>query len=515
MTEMTKTVWRKNFSIPKVHLEFAYETVDAFVQGQKYTIGRNVLKQGFWVIKNLENVGTYFPQKELRAIVLETLNEIVRHPNKIDRLHAKTTQLHKDYFRFAKPLTKLNLIQKSDKELVKLYNDLYIWQYLSHGRGLLTTWFVDSDGEDFSLHLFNILKKRIAEGRPSMDLAESFSVLTTLGRKSMAQEEEEDSYGVYKALKRNKKARTLFRKPLSKIAGGIDELPPSILQKIHAHCQKWRWLPYTYIGPAYDLNHYLETWKNLFAKKFEPDKKLVNERKLLAETMRKRKEIVKALALTNHEKHLFDIAAEIIWLKGFRKDCYFHGMYALDFITSEIGRRVGMTSLEVKYLLPEEISQIFKDKSLAKIARQRMKFSIIYATTKDIKVLAGKQAHSFLKKQKLEKVAAIKASEIKGQCAYPGSGKGEVKVINVPEDMKKMEQGNVMVAHATYPALLPAMKKASAIITEEGGITCHAAIVAREMRIPCIVGTKIAASVLKDGDIVQFDTGKGIVKKLN
>jgi len=56
------------------------------------------------------------------------------------------------------------------------------------------------------------------------------------------------------------------------------------------------------------------------------------------------------------------------------------------------------------------------------------------------------------------------------------------------------------------------MKEAGAIITDEGGITCHAAIVSRELGIPCIIGTKIATKVLKDGDIVEVDAGKGVVK---
>ena len=58
------------------------------------------------------------------------------------------------------------------------------------------------------------------------------------------------------------------------------------------------------------------------------------------------------------------------------------------------------------------------------------------------------------------------------------------------------------------------MKKASAIITDEGGLSCHAAIVARELGIPCIIGTKIATKVLKDGDRVEVDADKGIVKKI-
>lgn len=66
----------------------------------------------------------------------------------------------------------------------------------------------------------------------------------------------------------------------------------------------------------------------------------------------------------------------------------------------------------------------------------------------------------------------------------------------------------------TLPDLLPAMKKASAFVTDEGGVMCHAAIIARELKKPCIIGTRIATQFLKDGDLVEVDAEKGIVKIL-
>ncbi len=74
--------------------------------------------------------------------------------------------------------------------------------------------------------------------------------------------------------------------------------------------------------------------------------------------------------------------------------------------------------------------------------------------------------------------------------------------------------GDILLSQATSPDLLPAMKKAAAIVTEQGGITSHAAIVSRELGIPCVIGTKIATKVLKDGDLVEVDANRGIVKKL-
>lgn len=77
-----------------------------------------------------------------------------------------------------------------------------------------------------------------------------------------------------------------------------------------------------------------------------------------------------------------------------------------------------------------------------------------------------------------------------------------------------MKLGDILVSIATDPDIVPAMKKAAAIVTEQGGVTSHAAIVSRELNIPCVIGTKIATRVLKDGDRVEVDANKGIVKKI-
>ena len=77
-----------------------------------------------------------------------------------------------------------------------------------------------------------------------------------------------------------------------------------------------------------------------------------------------------------------------------------------------------------------------------------------------------------------------------------------------------MNKGDVLVSIATDPDIVTAMKKASAFVTDEGGLSCHAAIISREMNKPCVIGTKIATKVFKDNDLVEVDANKGIIKIL-
>jgi phosphoenolpyruvate synthase/pyruvate phosphate dikinase len=107
-------------------------------------------------------------------------------------------------------------------------------------------------------------------------------------------------------------------------------------------------------------------------------------------------------------------------------------------------------------------------------------------------------------------------STIKGNVAYPGVVRGKVVVIEWGSEdfeakISDFPEGAIMVAGQTRPMLVPAIKRAAAIVTDEGGITSHAAIVAREFQKPCIIGTKIATEFLHDGDEVIVDANKGVI----
>lgn len=107
---------------------------------------------------------------------------------------------------------------------------------------------------------------------------------------------------------------------------------------------------------------------------------------------------------------------------------------------------------------------------------------------------------------------SLDIKEIKGTSAYKGIVRGNVRVLLNSKESSKLKKGEILVATMSTPDFLPAMMNAGAFITDIGGITSHAAIVARELKKPCIIGTKIATKVLKDGDLVEVDADKGIVR---
>jgi len=101
-----------------------------------------------------------------------------------------------------------------------------------------------------------------------------------------------------------------------------------------------------------------------------------------------------------------------------------------------------------------------------------------------------------------------------GQIGNKGYVKGFVRIVKWKKQISKLQKREILVSTMTTPDFVPAMQKAAGIITDEGGITCHAAITSRELKKPCIIGTKFATKVLHDGDLVEVDADKGVVRIL-
>jgi phosphohistidine swiveling domain-containing protein len=165
----------------------------------------------------------------------------------------------------------------------------------------------------------------------------------------------------------------------------------------------------------------------------------------------------------------------------------------------------------LKYMTVEEILGL--NKINIKKIKERFNEFIFF----EGKIYSGKELITFKSKFKIkflnEKITETK-NNLKGNIACKGITKGKVKIIFELKDLNKVKQGDILIATMTTPNMVPAMERCSAIVTDEGGLTCHAAIVARELGKPCIVGTKFATKIFKNNDLVIVNANKGIIKKV-
>lgn len=167
--------------------------------------------------------------------------------------------------------------------------------------------------------------------------------------------------------------------------------------------------------------------------------------------------------------------------------------------------------------------RVLSDKEILEIARLGLKIEQHYGSPQDTEwaleadkvYMVQSRPITTLQRSAVAAVEKFEEEEgkelIRGLGASPGRGSGEVRVLASPDQDNGFESGDVLVAEMTTPDWVPLMKKASAIVTDGGGMTCHAAIVSREMGLPCVVGTRDATKVLKNRMLVTVDGTHGIV----
>jgi pyruvate,water dikinase len=168
-----------------------------------------------------------------------------------------------------------------------------------------------------------------------------------------------------------------------------------------------------------------------------------------------------------------------------------------------------------------------RDEAIIRLAQYGVQIENHYGSPQDIEWAVDKDGRIFILQARPETVhgakGEVKREErgdfmeedilLRGMGVSPGQGSGRVKIMLDAKDISNFEKGGVLVTKMTTPDWVPVMRIASAIVTNLGGKTCHAAIVSRELGVPCIVGTEHATEVLTDGEMVTVDGQRGLVFK--
>lgn len=293
------------------------------------------------------------------------------------------------------------------------------------------------------------------------------------------------------------------------------KLPKGALEKYH---KKWFWINYGHLGPGTSIAGLRQGMRKIQNNKNKIRAELNDMKTYFRKLALHQKRLAKEIKLSPKEKYIFQNARTFTYLKGLRMEVLFE-VYALwGQILDVISKRYDIPKHLLYYASKDELSRmLIKNKKISKVSlKERSRYCIWVAQTPDkYKVLVGRAAREYLNqhvqkgKKKITNVLVIH-----GTVASPGYATGRVKIINKASEVKKIQKGDILVSVATNPSLLPAMEKAVAFVTDAGGVTSHAAIVAREMKKPCIIGTKIASKVLKDGELIELDTKKGDIRKI-
>lgn len=380
----------------------------------------------------------------------------------------------------------LELENKTEQELVKLYRIWIEFYSLYTGEGNAYARLVDRYG-------LERLRESLAKIKGLEDTDHAITVLTALDRESYLSEEER-----------------IFWQGLIKTKNNAQ-----IVAFVQSHQKKYAWVGRSYMEePALGFKDFKKRYTALDrskwqAKSFSFDKHLQNNKDQVQKLVRHyalNKDIQKQASILRLAAYLKD------YTRGVVAEVYFYS----DKLFDELEKRSALKRDVIKNLTIEELANILlKHKKIdRKLLKKRMIGPyLVYIKNGRTAVLYGKQVQQFEQKY-LSDDSMLGLKEFKGRPACLGEASGIVRVVQNLEQVKSLKSSEILVVNNTNPAFVPYLRKAGAIIAAEGGITVHAAIVSRELKIPCIVGIRNVTRLLKTGQKVYVNATKGIVKIL-
>lgn len=289
---------------------------------------------------------------------------------------------------------------------------------------------------------------------------------------------------------------------------------PALLRRVQNHAKQWAWIEFNYQGPILTEQEVLSRLCAGMKRRKEIPALLRHTKNGIQRMKQFQSSLTKKLRLTRQEQRVLTTAKDYLYLKEYRIEVRSLVYYAIEELLHAVAPQTGFSLEELRYALPEEIEQVLQGRTISHVMlRQRERRMVAMTSRETTKIFSGKAALQIEKQYVIEEQYEA-AAELSGQVAFPGVVTGIVRIVRTIHDIDAVRHQDILVAPTTVPDYVPAMRRAAAIVTDSGGITSHAAIVAREFKKPCIIGTKVGTRTLKNGDRVVVDAVKGIVRKV-
>ncbi|MFA5931450.1 MAG: PEP-utilizing enzyme [archaeon] len=431
-----------------------------------------------WNIYKEGRMRVIIPQEEWDRIGVFIANKMFSDKQYFDNLVSKTKSAKKEIDSFLIKSKKQDYSKCSLKELNSFAKEIYSL-FMKYDSASVFSWFIAGD----------LFKEKVHN---KLGLSwEDFEIVSLPEEKTFVSKLDED---LLKA--------SLLKNPTLQAANLSN---------------KYYWVPFGYDGPSiWGKEYFLEKINSI-----KDNTKLVKKEleKIKENDLNKKKKIKIILNKISKDKQAIELLKRMHYLTLWtdeRKMLEFQLFYYYNLVLERIGKLTGFSVIQLKHLTVEELLLISQEKnSLIQKANDRINNPFLTIIKKGKVDFCTNEEYNEMY-EKIEN--QLSSTELKGTVACKGPKEkyvAKVKVASSPKDGEKLLEGEFLVASMTTPEYIVSMKKAIGFITDEGGVTCHAAIVAREMNKPCVIGTKVATKVLKDGDLVEVDANTGIIKKIS
>jgi phosphohistidine swiveling domain-containing protein len=214
--------------------------------------------------------------------------------------------------------------------------------------------------------------------------------------------------------------------------------------------------------------------------------------------------------------HIINQARKHSYMRNRRVEAFFNADYGADFMYREIAKRVKFNPDWIMDVSVQEMYGALKGRPLPGKTEMQSRFKNYAMIVKKAQTQLITDPKEIVKMEQKYFVDVSKVKELHGVVACLGGIiRGRAKVCLDKEEIDKVKTGDILVTQFTTPDFVPAMERAAAIVADQGGLSSHAAIVSRELGVPCVIATKTGTRAIKDNDLLEVDARKGIVRILS
>ena len=455
------------------------------------------------------NESYYLLKDECRQSAVAIVNRALRQPRWLGGI-LRQIRRHSDGLRtiFPPETSSAMLARLSDAALLALYRRhdarnraLYKYARLPEALDRGVSYFTEFLQEDLR-----------ARGVGAADCSEAFAVLSEPAVPSVLAQEILEFDQIVQYARSHPKA-------VAESAEGPGRarmlLDPELFRRLETHRETWQFLPYHGYGrrELATLDQYI---RRLLEQTRNPGA-LADCAGLMTRCHQagpKRQQLLQRLRMDRAHAALFELYPEIGAVKLYRRYAQLRNFYYLDLLLAEIGRRLVVSEWTVRCMLPEEVIASLRSGRLVNPAiHERLGGCVFAVLNGQERVLTGDDAAEARQLFRSASRHVGESNVLHGAIACRGKAAGPCKIIIRADDCRgEIEKGTIVVSESTDPDLVRLLRAAGGVLTEQGGVTSHAAIICRELGVPTIIGIEGLLERVKDGDWIEMDADNGFVK---
>ena len=429
-------------------------------------------------------------------------NSIDLNPNFVADFQEKTNQIFGEIARRADKIEKSNL-EKIDLEDIRSLYVEFLDAIMVAPIVTVQMWGIEAC-MDKNYHISRFLKKYLTDHNKENEYQKFIDILSVNTSETIAVAEQKAFYRV---------AMKIIG------AGGIDAVKGH-KALIEEHMKEYEWVHTEYKGEAWSEEKWMSMLDQAILDDVSPAQRTQDIEDEQARAIAERDKLIAELNPPQEFKHALGAMSEFIAQRDNTKGKMAQLFLSYHKLLSEVANRMGIELSDVFQLTYKEVQAFLESNALTSLEeieiRKTRGFALVIKGGNPKLVTGEKEVHDVIIQEGISDPfgQVTQEDEIKGASASRGVCIGKARVMEDASRLNEFQKGEIIVTYMTTVEFTPVFRKAAAVVTDEGGLSSHAAITSREYKIPCVVGTKIATRSIKTGDEIEVDGDKGIVRRV-